>query len=389
MERTGIYLDHAATTPVRPEVRCAMEPYWTEQFSNPSSVYRRAQSARGAVERARDTVAGCLGAHPTEVVFTSGGTEANNAAIKGAALASRDRGRHVVTSAVEHHAVLHPIEDLEEMYGTRRTVVPVNAGGIVDPADVAAAIESDTVLISVMWANNEIGTIQPIAELSTLARERGIVIHTDAVQAAGSLVVDVREVPVDLLSISAHKFYGPKGVGALIVRRGTRWRPQTTGGAQERNRRAGTENVAGIVGMATALELAVNEREAEACRLRELRDLFIACLEREVPGTRLNGDREKRLSNNVNVSFDGVHGETLLLGLDREGVLASSGSACTSGSTEPSHVLRALGLTDRQASESVRFTLGRETTRAEVQHTIAVVKTLVGRMRGIGIRANA
>jgi len=379
----AIYLDHAATTPLRAEVRAAMGPFLDDNFANPSSIYRLAQEARAAIDRARDSIAFSLGGEPQEIVFTSGGTESNNAAIKGAAFANRDRGRHIVTTAIEHHAVLHPVEELVERFGFETTIVPVDRRGIVDPDDIGQAIRPDTTLLSVMWANNEIGTVQPVEEIAAIARRRGVLVHVDAVQAAPFLGIDLATVPIDLLSVSAHKLYGPKGVGALVVRRGTPWWPLLTGGGQERNRRAGTENVAGIVGFSRALELVVAERQSAAARLRGLRDVLIDGVLGRIAGSFLNGDRETRLPNNANFSFDGVHGESLLVGLDMAGVMASSGSACTSGSLEPSHVLRAIGLPDAAAQSSLRLTLGRGTTEAEIQRTLETLVGLIERQRTV------
>jgi len=360
-----------------------MEPFLADNYANPSSVYRMAQTARSALDEARDTIAQCLGTQPSELVFTSGGTESNNAAIKGVALARRDAGRHIVTTAIEHHAVLHPIEELQELFGVEVTIVPVSESGIVDPDDIGRAIRPDTMLVSVMWANNEIGTIQPIPDIAELARVRGIVLHVDAVQAAGVLPIDLRSVPIDLLSLSAHKFYGPKGTGALFVRRGTIWWPLLTGGGQERNRRAGTENVAGIVGMARALELACAERELTVHRLQELRDYLLDTIPARIPKTRVNGDARQRLPHNANFSFEGVHGESLLVGLDLAGIMASSGSACTSGTLEPSHVLQALGLPDRLAQASLRITLGKGNTRPQLERTVDVLERLITRLRSL------
>jgi len=379
----SIYLDHAATTPVRAEVRAAMEPYESVLFANPSSIYRPAQEARAAIDRARDVVAACLGARPSEIIFTSGGTESDNAAIRGAAFAGRSRGRHLVTTAIEHHAVLHTMEDLAERYGFELTVAPVPPSGIVRSGDVGAALRPDTVVVSVMWANNEIGTIQPVTEIGEVARGEGAVFHVDAVQATGALPIDLRSQPIDLLSLSAHKFYGPKGVGVLYVREGTPWWPTMVGGSQERERRAGTENVAGIVGLARALELAVAEREAEAARLAALRDYLLTEIVRRIPGTVVNGDRDARLPNNVNVSIPGVHGESVLVGLDLAGIMASSGSACTSGSLEPSHVLRALGLPHDLAQASLRLTLGRGNDREELDRALTALEGVVNRLRSL------
>jgi cysteine desulfurase len=298
-------------------------------------------------------------------------------------LARQQAGRHIVTTNIEHHAVLHPFEELVERFGFEATFVPVGPDGVVDPAEVERALRPDTVLLSVMWANNEIGTIQPIDEIGSITRARGVTFHVDAVQAAGILPIDLNTTSVDLLSISAHKFYGPKGVGMLYVRRGTPWWPLITGGGQERNRRAGTENVAGIVGLACALELACAEREETAVRVRALRDyLFDGILER-IPDTRINGNRERRLPGNANVSIAGVHGESLLVGLDLAGVMASSGSACTSGSLEPSHVLQALGLPYAATQAALRLTVGRDNTLQEMQRTVEVLTGLVSRLRGL------
>jgi cysteine desulfurase len=376
-----IYLDHAATTPLHPEVRAAMEPFLKDCYANPSSIYRAAQTARASLDAARDTVAACIGVTAAEIVFTSGATESNNAAIKGAALARRDTHRHLITTAIEHHAVLHPVEELEKRFGFEVTVVPVGPTGIVDPKAIAGALRPDTSLVSVMWANNEIGTIQPVEEIAELAREHGVLFHVDAVQAAGYLPIDLAAVPIDLLSLSAHKLYGPKGTGVLFLRRGTPWWPLLTGGGQERNRRAGTENVAGIVGMAAALSLAVAEREARSVRAREMRDYLAGALVEHIPGVRINGDMAARLPNNLNISIEGVHGESLLLGLDLAGIMASSGSACTSGSLDPSHVLEALGLPDEATRSSLRLTVGLANTMAEMERVVEVLTQLVARLR--------
>jgi len=378
-----IYLDHAATTPLRTEARAAMEPFLVDNFANASSVYRLAQEARSALDEARSTVADCLGSHPSEIIFTSGGTESNNAAIKGVAFAGQERGRHLITSAIEHHAVLLPMQEMAERFGFEVTVLPVDRGGVVDPDRVAAAMRADTVLVSIMWANNEIGAIQPVEQIAELTQARGVSFHVDAVQAAGTLPINLSTTPIDLLSISAHKFYGPKGVGTLYVRRGTAWWPLLTGGGQERNRRAGTENVAGIVGMVRALELACAEQAATNRQVARLRDELIERVCSRIPGTVVNGDRERRLPNNVNFSFAGVHGESLLVGLDLAGIMASSGSACTSGSLEPSHVLEALGLAREQTQASLRLTVGRDNTAEEIARTVEVLERLVARLRSV------
>lgn len=384
-----IYLDHAATTPLRVEAREAMGPFLTDNYANPSSVYRLAQTARSALDQARDSVADCLGARPSEIVFCSGGSESNNAAIKGVAFASQARGRHIVTTAIEHHAVLHSVEELCERFGFTCTVVPVPSNGIVDPSEIERALRPETILVSVMWANNEIGTIQPVERIGILARSRHIPFHVDAVQAAGVLSIDLSHVPIDLLSLSAHKFYGPKGCGLLYVRQGTPWWPIIVGGGQERNRRAGTENVAGIAGMATALSLACEEREKTTRHLKACREYLFQTIPIRVPDTHLNGDTHHRLPGNVNVSFEGVHGESLLVGLDMAGIMASSGSACTSGSTETSHVLRAIGLPDSLARASLRLTMGRETTREECSQVVGELERLVGRLRRLASTVSA
>lgn len=375
-----IYLDHAATTQPDPRVVAAMVPYLTTHFGNPSSIYALARAPRQAIDQARGAVAAALHCRPSEVIFTSGGTESDNAAIQGVVWAARGRGSHVITTAIEHHAVLHTCDWLER-FGVETTVVPVDAEGLVDPGAVAAAIRPNTVLISVMHANNEIGVVQPLAAIGAVARARGIPLHSDAVQSAGQLPLDVDALQVDLLSLSGHKFYGPKGVGALYVRRGTPWLPIQQGGGQERSRRAGTENVAGIVGLATALELAVQHIKHEATRMRGLRDRLIAGILGTIPDSRLNGHAEQRLPNNVNVSFAGVDGESILLNLDVHGVAASSGSACTAGSIDPSHVMLALGLSPAMASSALRLTVGRGTTEEQVERVLEILPAVIARLR--------
>jgi cysteine desulfurase len=365
---------------MRPEVLQAMLPFLEEQYGNPSSIYDTGRTARQALDRARDRIALIIGASPREIVFTSGGSEADNLAIKGAAFALRGRGSHIITSAIEHHAVYNPCHYLEKQ-GFRITVLPVDADGLVDPAAVEAALTPETILVSIMHANNEIGTIQPIAEIGKILRERKILFHTDAVQTVGHIPVNVQELGVDLLSLSAHKFYGPKGVGALYVRRGVRLDPLVHGGAQEHNRRAGTENVAGIVGMAEALALAAEEMDKEAQRQRELRDRLIDGIMDRIPHTRLNGHPKERLPGNVSVCFEFIEGEALLLNLDMHGIAASSGSACTSGSLEPSHVLLALGLPHEIAHGSLRMTLGRGTTAADIDTVLEVLPGIVDKLR--------
>ncbi|MDA1257209.1 MAG: cysteine desulfurase family protein [Chloroflexi bacterium] len=383
-----IYLDHAATTPLRKEAFEAMTPYFSDLFGNPNSPYSFAQEARNAVDEAREKVAGVLGCRAREVVFTSGGTESDNAAIKGVASALKPSGRHVITSAFEHHAVIHSCEELVEA-GYEVTYLPVGREGVVDPASVENAIREDTTLVSVMYANNEIGTIQDIAEIArrthrkARAMGRTIVVHTDAVQAAGWLSLNVNELDVDMMSLSAHKFYGPKGVGLMYVRRGTPFNPLIVGGGQERQRRSGTENVPGIVGAAIALELADGEREAAGNAVRGLRDMLIEGVLERITGARLNGDRYRRLPNNANFSFDGVEGEAVLLGLDFAGICASTQSACSSASIEPSHVLVALGLDADLAVGSLRLTLGAESTEEEVRITLDALPGIISRLRAM------
>ncbi len=383
-----IYMDHAATTPVDERVLAAMMPYFSESFGNPSSIYTLAQDGRKALDESRDTVGAVLGARSGEIAFTSGGTEADNLAVKGAALALRGVGNHIVTTAIEHHAVLHACEQLEE-FGFEVTYLPVDEDGLVSPASVSEALTDRTVLVSVMLANNEIGTIQPIPEISRIVRERAqrdgrtIVMHTDAVQGAGYLSLDVDELGVDLLSLSAHKFYGPKGTGALFVKRSTPMEPQIVGGGQERRRRSGTENVPGIVGLAAALELAESGREATVKHCSRLRDRIIDGLTGRIEDVRLNGHRTQRLANNVNVSFQAVEGEPILLGLDFAGISASSGSACSSASLEPSHVLLAIGLDADLAQGSLRMSLGHSNTDEDVDALLDVLPGLVARLRAM------
>jgi cysteine desulfurase len=374
-------MDHAATTPVRPEVLEAMLPYFNTEFGNPSSVYSWGRSARKALDSARDLVAELLGASASEIVFTAGGSEGANMAVKGVAWADQGRGKHIITSAIEHHAVLDTVLWLEKQ-GFEVTVLPVDEFGSVSPAQVREALRPDTILVSIMHANNEVGTIQPISEIGAIVREHGAKFHTDAVQTAGVLELDVQALNVDLLSISAHKFYGPKGVGALYVRKGVRLHPLVHGGAQEKRRRAGTENTAGIVGMAKALELAQAERVDENARLTKMRDRLIQGLQK-IPHTRVNGSLEQRLPNNVNVCFEFIEGESMLLNLDLRGIAASSGSACTSGSLDPSHVLLAMGLSHEIAHGSLRLTLGRDNTEADVDVVLQEVPGIVERLRAM------
>jgi cysteine desulfurase len=378
-----IYMDHAATTPVDPRVFEAMTPYLTEYYGNPSSLYKVGQTAKRAIEDARAIVAGAIGAATEEIIFTSGGTESDNTAVKGLAYTMLGKKDHVITSAVEHHAVLEPVEFLEKTLGFTATILSVDAGGFVSPADVEAAITDKTMLISVMHANNEIGTIQPIREIGQIAWDRKVRFHCDAVQTFGHVPVNVEDLNVDMLSISGHKLHGPKGVGVLYVRKGTRFTPFMQGGGQERGRRASTENVAGIVGLAKAAEIALADREQEAARLTGLRDYLIKGIEEKIEAVRVNGDRVKRLPNNVNVCFEAIEGESLLLTLDARGICASSGSACTSGSLEPSHVLLGIGLPAEIAHGSLRLTLGRETTKADCDYVLEVLPGIVANLRAM------
>ena len=382
-ERT-LYLDHAATTPTDPAVVEAMLPYFTECFGNPSSIYRLGRAALQALDDARAMTAAVLHCAPKDIVFTGGGSESDNLAIKGAALAARERGKgnHVITSAIEHHAVLHACESLQSI-GFELTVLPVDRDGLLSPADLRAAIRPETVLATIMYANNEIGTIQPIAELGAICREHGVVFHTDAVQAAGALPLDVAALNVDLLSLTAHKFYGPKGVGALYVRRGVSLVSQINGGSQERRRRAGTENVPGIVGFAAALERAESRRPEAVAQMARLRDRLIAGVGERIAETQLNGHPTERLANNANLSFSYAEGESLLLLLDQAGICASSGSACASGSLNPSHVLLALGLDADAAHGSVRFSLGKTTSAEDIDYLLEVLPPMIERLRSV------
>ena len=375
-----VYLDNSATTPVKPEVLEAMLPYLKDEYGNPSSIYRKAAAAEIAVRTAREQVAEALGASANEIFFTACGTEADNWAIKGVALANQKKGKHIITSQIEHHAVLHTVQYLEKM-GFSVTVLPVDGEGKVSPDALRDAIREDTVLVSIMMANNEIGTVQPIRELAAIAKEKGVLFHTDAVQAVGSLAIDVKELGVDLLSISAHKFGGPKGVGALYIKRGTRIDNFMHGGAQERNRRGGTENVAGIAGLGKAISLATANIKEKAARITALRDKLIAGIEKEIPHIRFNGHRTDRLPGNVNFCFQYIEGEALLLRLDAKGIAASSGSACTSGSLDPSHVLLALGLPHEIAHGSLRLSIGEQNTEEEIDYVLKVLPDIVNTLR--------
>lgn len=375
-----IYLDHAATTPCRREVAEAMRPYFTDTFGNPSSVHEAGQDARQALDSARDQVARLIGARSEEIVFTGGGTEADNLAIVGSFLQWRGRKNHLITAATEHHAVLHTAEWLRE-WGAEVTVLPVDGEGRVEPEDVRQALRPDTFLVSIMAANNEIGTLAPVAEIGAVCREADVLFHTDAVQWAGALPLDVREMNVDFLVLTAHKFYGPKGVGVLYARRGARLKSLIHGGGQERGRRAGTENVAGAVGLAAALQLAVEEIPESMPRITALRDRLIEAVLARIPNSSLNGPRRDRLPNNVNVSIPGAESDMLVLNLDLEGIACSSGSACTAGAIEPSHVIKALGLPQEKLLCALRLSLGRSTTEAEVDAAVDALERIASRIR--------
>jgi len=377
-----IYLDHAATTPTHPEVVQAMLPYFGDSFGNPSSIHSFGQEARSAVDEARDQIAALIGARSEEIVFTGSGTEADNLAVKGIAFANQGKGNHIITTTIEHHAVIESCKFMEEK-GLEVTYLPVDSYGVVNPEDIRKAITDKTILISVMHANNEVGTIEPIAEISEIASERGVYFHTDAVQTVGHIPVDVNQLGVDLLAMSAHKLYGPKGVGALYIRKGTKIIPFMHGGEQERRRRASTENVAGIVGFGKAAEIAKREKGEEAERLAYLREKLISGLAERIEHIHLNGHPTRRLPNNVNVSIEFVEGESMILNLDLEGIAASTGSACSSGSLEPSHVLRAMGLSHELYHSSLRLSLGRETTEEEIERVLATLPQIVAKLRSV------
>jgi len=377
----SIYADHAATTAMSEAAIEAMTRCMREEYGNPSSLYRIGQRAREVLEQAREDVASVINAEAREVYFTSGGSEADNQAIRSAALAGKKKGKnHIISTSFEHHAVLHTLEQLKSE-GFDVTLLPVHENGVVLPEEVEGAIRPETALVTVMYANNEIGTIQPIREIGTICKTHGVLFHTDAVQAVGPLAIDVKVENIDYLSASAHKFHGPKGTGFLYARKGVPLLPLINGGAQEKGKRAGTENLPGIVGMAAALKETVAERDAEAARLTVLRDRLIAGLN-EIPHSALNGDAEKRLPGNVSFCFEGIEGESLLLLLDEKGISASSGSACTSGSLDPSHVLLAIGRVHDVAHGSLRLTLGRENTPEDVEYIISAVKDVVSYLRG-------
>jgi cysteine desulfurase len=379
-----VYMDHAATTAVHPRVLEAMLPYFSQTYGNPSSIYYIAQEARKAVDEARASVSNVLGCKPGEVIFTSGGTESDNTALKGAAFALQKEGNHIITSAIEHHAVLHTCHYLEE-FGFKVTYLPVDRFGLVSADDLEKAITDKTILVSIMLANNEIGTIEPVAEFARLvkdkAKQRKIVFHTDAVQGAGALDIDVNKLGVDMLSLSAHKFQGPKGVGVLFIRKGTPFMPQQTGGAQENNRRAGTENVSGIVGTSVALKMVADNRESNSRYCQGLRDHLREGIMSRIGEVHLNGHPAQRLPNNLSLSFQYVEGESILLHLDLLGIAASSGSACTTGSNDPSHVLVATRLPEELAHGSLRFTVGIDNTEEDVDYVLSVLPGIVQKLR--------
>ncbi len=377
-----IYLDYAATTPMDPEVLKAMLPYFTDRFGNPSSIHSFGQEAKAAVEKAREEIASFLGAKQDEIIFTSGGSESDNFAIKGVAYANKHKGNHIITSSIEHHAVIKSCEFLEKM-GFEVTYLPVSKDGLVDPEDVKKAITDKTILISIMHASNEIGTIQPIKEIGKIAREKKIYFHSDAVQTFGHIHINVDELNVDLLSVSAHKLCGPKGIGILYVRKGTKIVSFIHGGGQERKRRASTENVPAIVGFGKAVEIAKKTMDEEVKKLVILRDKLIKGILEKIDNVYLNGHPERRLPNNVNVSVESIEGESMLLSLDMEGIAASTGSACTSASLEASHVLLALGLSHELAHGSLRFTLGRYTEKEDINKVLEILPKIVKKLRSI------
>ena len=377
-----IFLDYASTTPTDPEVVKVMLPYFTERFGNPSSIYSLGQEAKSAIENAREKIASLLGAKREEIIFTSGGTESNNFALKGIVYANENKGNHIITSAIEHHAIIAPCKFLEKR-GFDVTYLPVDKYGLINPDDVRKAITNKTILISIAHSNNEVGTIEPIEKIGKIAQEYNVYFHTDAVQSFGHIPVDVNDLNVNLLSISAHKLYGPKGVGALYVRKGTKLTSFLHGGDQERRRRASTENVPAIVGFGKAVEIARDRMNEEAKQLEALRDKLIKGIFKKIDHVRLNGHPAQRLPNNVNVSFEFVEGESMLLNLDMEGIAASTGSACSSASLEPSHVLLALGLPHEIAHGSLRFTFGRYTKNEDIDYVLEVLPKIVEKLRSM------
>ncbi len=377
-----VYLDNAATTRVLPEVIEAMIPYYSEYYGNPSSFHSFARDAHKGLDDARRTVAKCLNAKdPSEIYFTGGGSEGDNMILRGVAQAYRKKGNHIITSKIEHHAILHTLQELEDKGLATVTYLDVDENGLVDPQAVKAAIRPETILVSVMMANNEVGTIEPIKEIGAVCREAGVLFHTDAVQAIGHIPVDVQDMNIDLLTLTAHKFHGPKGVGAVYIKKGVRVPAMITGGGQENKKRAGTENVPGIVGLAKALEIQAENLEANMQKMTALRDRLIAGVEEKIPTVHLNGHRTQRLPNNVNFGIRYIESESILLMLDLKGVAASSGSACTSGSLDPSHVLLAMGISHEEANGSLRMTLSEFTTEEEIDYVLEVLPPIVQRLR--------
>ena len=377
-----IYLDHNATTPVHPEVLEAMLPYYMDKFGNPSSIHGFGREAKVALEEAREKVAQLLGVSSSEIFFTSGGTESDNLAVKGIAFANRDKGRHVVTSKIEHHAILESCKFLEKE-GFAVTYLPVDSKGVVGPEDLRKALRDDTTLVSIMYVNNEVGSIQPLEDISRIVKDKGIYLHTDAVQALGKIPLDVPKLNVDMLSMSGHKIYGPKGVGAAYIRKGVRITPWSHGGHHERSRRAGTENIPGIVGFAKAVELAYRELDDQNRHLKNLTETFYRKLVETVPDVILNGDLNHRAVNTLNLSFKGVEGESVILSLDLKGVAVASGSACTSGTLEPSHVLSAMGIAPEIAQGAIRFSFGRDNTMEDVEYVTGIIPEIVNRLRSM------
>ena len=377
-----IYLDHNATTPVHPEVLEAMLPFYKEGFGNASSIHSFGREAKVALEESREKVAKLLNTDPLEIYFTSGGTESDNLAVKGIAWANRKKGNHIITSKIEHHAILESCKYLERE-GFEVTYLPVDKYGLVEPDELKKNIRKETILVSIMHANNEVGTIEPIPELSKIAKENGVYFHTDAVQSTGKIKIDVNSLGVDLLSLSAHKFYGPKGVGAIYIRRGVRLTPLAHGGHHEKARRAGTENVPGIVGLAKALEIANRDMEKEDNRLKNLSERFFERITEKIPDVYLNGHPELRIPNTLNLSFKGVEGESIILSLDLKGIAVASGSACTSGTLEPSHVLSAMGVPPDLAQSSLRFSFGRSNTIDDIDYVVEVLPEIVSRLRAM------
>ncbi|MCK4385788.1 MAG: cysteine desulfurase NifS [candidate division Zixibacteria bacterium] len=375
-----VYLDHNATTPVHPEVLEAMLPYFKDKFGNPSSIHGFGREVKVALEESREKVAKLINAGPSEIYFTSGGTESDNLAVKGTAFANRKKGKHIITSEIEHHAILESCKSLEKE-GFEVTYLPVDGQGLIDPDDLGKAMRKDTILVSLMYANNEVGIIEPLEELSKITKENGVYFHTDAVQAMGKVPVDVQKLNVDMLSVSGHKIYGPKGVGAIYIRKGTRITSLSHGGSHERSRRAGTENVPGIVGLAKAVEIAYRDIEEQSKHLKKMSEAFYKKLTQAIPDVFLNGDLEKRIPNTLNLSFKAVEGESIILSLDLKGVAVSTGSACASGSLEPSHVLSAMGISPELAQSAIRFSFGRENTTDDVEYVVEILPEIVSRLR--------